>query len=124
MYIRPRIATLAPPASPYPPPPPPHTENLPPGPAPAPETAPPPPAREKRPYRVRKTAKGGFHLSIEKRASGKVVTIVHGVEGDGELLARELKKQCGVGGTYDDGAVELQGDVRGKVETLLRKWLA
>ena len=74
-------------------------------------------------YRVRKTSKGGYHLSMEKRAAGKVVTRIHNVEGDGDALARELKKHCGVGGTYTDGVVELQGDVRGKVETLLKRWL-
>lgn len=83
-----------------------------------------PPAFRSHPYRVAKTAKGGYHLSVEKRAAGKVVTLLHRVEDDGNALARELKKHCGVGGTYADGIVELQGDVREKVETLLKKWMA
>lgn len=74
-------------------------------------------------YRVGKTAKGGFHVSIEKRAAGKTVTIIHNVEGDGETLARDLKKHCGTGGTFTGSTVELQGDVREKVGTLLRKWV-
>jgi translation initiation factor 1 (eIF-1/SUI1) len=96
-------------------------QGLPPGEPPEqPDTRPTPPAR---PYRVAKTAKGGYHLSIEKRAAGKVVTIIHRVEGDGDALARELKKHCGVGGTFADTTIELQGDVRAKVEPLLKKWL-
>lgn len=76
-----------------------------------------------RPYRVKKSAKGTYHLSIERRAAGKTVTIVHNVEGDGETLARDLKKHCGTGGTFTGRAVELQGDVREKVGTVLKTWL-
>jgi translation initiation factor 1 len=82
------------------------------------------PAASDRPYTVSKTAKGGYHLSVEKRAAGKVVTLVHGVQGDGEALARALKKACGVGGTFAGEVAELQGNVRNKVETLLKELLA
>ena len=52
-------------------------------------------------------------LRVEKRARGKVVTVVSGLEPDGNdlpALASTLKTRCGSGGTLKDGAIELQGD--------------
>jgi translation initiation factor 1 len=54
---------------------------------------------------------------------GKTVTTVAGVPlRDAELkaLAGRLKKRCGVGGAVKDGVIELQGDHRDTVVTLLR----
>ena len=52
-------------------------------------------------------------LSIEKRKKGKVVTVVRGLPAEGndlpELL-RQLKSQCGAGGTIQDDCVEIQGE--------------
>ena len=36
-------------------------------------------------------------------------------------LCQELKKTCGTGGAIDDGAIELQGDLRDRVRELLMK---
>ncbi len=36
-------------------------------------------------------------------------------------LAKELKKKCGTGGSIKDGVIELQGDVRELVMTILHK---
>jgi len=64
-------------------------------------------------------------LRIEKTGrGGKTVTVVDGLPRIAPLvadLARELKRACGTGGTVRDGAVELQGDVRGRVRELLGK---
>lgn len=68
-------------------------------------------------------AKGGIRLRLDRRASGRVVTLVSGLPGrpdDVAQLARELRTACGTGGTFKDGIVELQGDQRDKVEAHLR----
>ena len=54
--------------------------------------------------RVRRESKG---------RGGKTVTVVAGVPGDDAalvLLAGELKRRCGTGGTVKEGAIEIQGD--------------
>jgi translation initiation factor 1 len=68
-------------------------------------------------------AKGGARLRLERRASGRVVTVVTQLPGDADAvarLARDLRAACGTGGTVKDGVVELQGDLREQVETYLR----
>jgi translation initiation factor 1 (eIF-1/SUI1) len=74
----------------------------------APENA--APAAITRPWVVGKTRKGGFAISIERRAKGKQVTVLRNVSGDAEALLRALKKRCGAGGVVREGAIELQGD--------------
>ena len=56
--------------------------------------------------RVRRETKG---------RGGKTVTTVSGVPLAGEklrMLASELKRRCGTGGTVKDGVIEVQGDHR------------
>jgi len=63
-------------------------------------------------------------LAIEKRPKGKLVTIVSGLDPDGNDLAdlaTRLKNACGAGGTLKDGRVELQGDHRDAAERALQK---
>jgi translation initiation factor 1 len=59
---------------------------------------------------------------------GKAVTLITGLPlGDIELaaLARELKRQCGSGGTVKGGAIEIQGEHRDAlVAELLRRGFA
>jgi translation initiation factor 1 len=53
-----------------------------------------------------------------KGRKGKGVTIVTGLQGNGEQikeLARELKTRCGAGGTVKDWTLEIQGDHRDKL---------
>lgn len=48
-----------------------------------------------------------------KQRGGKTVTVIAGVTGSGEelsVLAQQLKKYCGSGGTVKDGNIEIQGD--------------
>ncbi len=57
-----------------------------------------------------------------KRRGGKTVTVIAGVMGsEAELnvLAQQLKKLCGSGGTVKDGAIEIQGDHCDKVQARL-----
>ena len=77
-----------------------------------------PPASAKPPS----PGKGGVRLRIERRASGRTVTIVTGLPGtpaEVALLARELRTVCGAGGTARGGEVELQGDQREKAAAAL-----
>jgi translation initiation factor 1 len=65
----------------------------------------------------------GIRIRLDRRASGRVVTVVTGLPGspaESGSLARELKTACGAGGTYKNDAMELQGDHRDTVEASLR----
>ncbi len=72
-------------------------------------------------YRVARTRKGGWPVSFEKRAAGKLVTIIRNVSGDGKLLLKALRKHCATGGVWREDAIELQGDHRDKVMSFLEK---
>lgn len=63
----------------------------------------------------------GIRLRLDRRASSRLVTVVTGLPpAQGDTLARALKAACGAGGTWKDGALELQGDHRDRVEAALR----
>jgi translation initiation factor 1 len=71
-----------------------------------------------------RSGKGGIRLRLDRRASGRVVTLVSGLTGaaaDVAALARELRASCGTGGTVRDDTIELQGDHRDKVEAELAR---
>ena len=54
---------------------------------------------------------------------GKTVTVVTGFVGIGqaekELLAKQIQKVCGAGGTVKEGRIEIQGDQRDTVVLIL-----
>ncbi|PXF33226.1 translation initiation factor Sui1 [Pokkaliibacter plantistimulans] len=57
-----------------------------------------------------------------KGRNGKGVTTVDGFDLDDaalKLLAAELKKRCGTGGTLKDGVIEIQGDQRTVIQQVL-----
>lgn len=59
-----------------------------------------------------------------KGRGGKSVTVVGGLPDNAaflEELAGDLKRSCATGGTVRAGAIELAGDVRGRVRPLLAK---
>ena len=61
-------------------------------------------------------------VTVQKRAKGKVVTVVERLvlaPDDLKALGKALKNACGTGGTAKEGVVELQGDCREKVEAWL-----
>lgn len=65
---------------------------------------------------------GKVRIRLDRRASNRVVTVVTGLPGSAAeiaALARSLKLACGAGGTMKDGALELQGDHRDRVEATL-----
>ena len=69
-----------------------------------------------------RSSRGGIRLRLERRSSGRLVTLVTGLPGTSveiEALGRELRAACGTGGTARADAIELQGDHREKVESFL-----
>ncbi|WP_298867054.1 translation initiation factor [uncultured Gimesia sp.] len=62
-------------------------------------------------------------LSIEKRKKGKRVTVVRGLAQEGndlpELL-KQLKSQCGAGGSLQEDELEIQGDQLDRVRATLK----
>ena len=79
--------------------------------------------KAKAPYSIARTRKGGMPLALEKRPGGKVATIVSNVQGDADALLTLLKKKCGAGGVVREGAIEIQGDHRNRIEIILREFL-
>lgn len=64
-------------------------------------------------------------LLDRKNRKGKTVTLIRGFVGsveDLKALGRELKQQCGVGGSVRDGEILVQGDFAVRImEILTRK---
>lgn len=59
-----------------------------------------------------------------KGRKGKGVTVITGIPLEASMLnpfAKNLKKKCGTGGTVKSGIVEIQGDHRELLMTLLKK---
>ncbi|MDK2634131.1 stress response translation initiation inhibitor YciH [Pantoea stewartii subsp. indologenes] len=69
--------------------------------------------------------KGDGIVRIQRQTSGrkgKGVCLITGVDMDDvalNLLAAELKKKCGCGGSVKDGVIEIQGDKRDLLKSLL-----
>jgi translation initiation factor 1 len=65
---------------------------------------------------------GNIRLRLDRRASGRLVTVITGLPGrppEVLALAKALKAAAGAGGTVKEGALELQGDHRSLVEEAL-----
>lgn len=63
-------------------------------------------------------------LAIEKRAKGKIMTLVRGLPAVGNDLPQlltKLKNACGAGGTLRDEELEIQGDHRQRVREVLEQ---
>src|SRR5687768_5036551 len=57
-----------------------------------------------------------------KRRRGKTVTVIGGLQHDPatlEALLKKLKQQCGAGGAFKDGELEIQGDHRERIAAAL-----
>ncbi|AIR62501.1 translation initiation factor Sui1 [Cedecea neteri] len=69
--------------------------------------------------------KGDGIVRIQKQTSGrkgKGVCLISGIDADDATLASiaaELKKKCGCGGAVKDGVIEIQGDKRDLIKSLL-----
>ena len=63
------------------------------------------------------------HFSNKGRG-GKTVTIIRGFEGSQDALktlAKSLKQHCGVGGSFKDNDIIIQGNMRDKIMSYLKK---
>ena len=59
---------------------------------------------------------------ITRRGGGKLVTVIKGLNNQSinlELLGRELRKRCAVGGCVKDNTIQIQGNHRDKILTIL-----
>lgn len=59
-----------------------------------------------------------------KRKFGKLMTVVEGIDDrniDLKELVKTLKTECACGGTFKDNRVELQGDHKEKVRSMLMR---
>lgn len=67
------------------------------------------------------SAKGDGKVKIQRQTkgrNGKAVTCISGLalpDSELKLLAAQLKKKCGCGGTVKDETIEIQGDYREKI---------
>ena len=63
-----------------------------------------------------------IRIHLSRNRGGKVASVVRGLEGDNETfsnLSELLKKKCGVGGSYKDGEIIIQGDNRESIKAIL-----
>ena len=99
------------------------SEGLPPAPENQPET----PAHKTASERSTRPKNRGRVDILRQTAhrGGKTVTVVKNFVGIGlpekEMLAKQMQKSCGVGGTVKDGQIEIQGDKRQEVARILEE---
>ena len=66
-----------------------------------------------------------FELHFSKKGrSGKIVTLVKGIDLDKdtlEYISKKLKRKLSVGGSIKDGEIIIQGNNRDKIEEILLK---
>ncbi len=77
---------------------------------------------EEEDYSYRKSMKIRVWLEKKKRA-GKPVSVIQGLQEDKEslkALAKILKTQLGVGGSFSDGEIIIQGQNRDKIIEILK----
>ncbi|MCS7018418.1 MAG: translation initiation factor [Cytophagales bacterium] len=70
-------------------------------------------------------AQQNLRVIIDRKRAGKTATLIEGFVGktaDLEALGKQLKTQCGTGGSVKDGIIIIQGDWREKIcEWLLKQ---
>ena len=60
-------------------------------------------------------------VTTDRKRYGKIVTVITGFDSeiDVKKIAKALKNELACGGTYKDNVIELQGDHRKKINSLL-----
>ncbi|CZF80940.1 stress response translation initiation inhibitor YciH [Grimontia marina] len=81
--------------------------------------------KEEKQAPVREKGDGVVRIQRQtKGRKGKGVCLVTGMDLDDaelKLVAAELKKVCGCGGSVKDGVIEIQGDKRDQIKAYLEK---
>ena len=65
-----------------------------------------------------------IRLHLDRKGGGKIVSVIRGLkisEKEMNHLAKEIKKNCGVGGTVKNKEILIQGNFREKIKNLLIK---
>lgn len=68
--------------------------------------------------------KQDLRIELLRLKGNKLSTVISqfvGKEEDLNMLCKTLKQLCGVGGTVKEGEIQLQGDVRNKIEAYFQK---
>ena len=63
-------------------------------------------------------------LHLDRKGGGKVVSVVRGLQETIDVLmviAKELKRGCGVGGSVKNGEILIQGNKREKIQQKKKK---
>lgn len=64
-------------------------------------------------------------IRVEKKGrGGKAVSVIFNLPHNPDYftkLTKKIKNQCGTGGTFKDGQIEIQGDQRDKIKSFLEK---
>ena len=63
-------------------------------------------------------------LYLDRKGGGKIVTVIKGLVHEDEIminLTKELKKRCGVGGSFKENKILIQGNKRDLVKEILSK---
>ena len=71
-----------------------------------------------------KPSKQKVRLHLDRRGGGKIVTIIKGLVHEDEImvnLTKELKKRCGVGGSFKENKILIQGNKRDIIKEILSK---
>ena len=61
-------------------------------------------------------------LHLDRKGGGKIISLVKGLQETDDtlkLLAKSLKKACGVGGSVKNGEILIQGNHREKIQSIL-----
>ena len=65
-----------------------------------------------------------IRLHLDRRGGGKIVTVIKGLVHENEVfvaLTKELKKRCGVGGSFKENKILIQGNKREIIKEILLK---
>ena len=71
-----------------------------------------------------KPSQQNVRLHLDRRGGGKIVTVIKGLVHEDEImvnLTKELKKRCGVGGSFKENKIFIQGNKRDLVKEILLK---
>ena len=69
-------------------------------------------------------SKQKVRLHLDRKSGGKIVTVIKGMIDEDKVLVdltKELKKRCGVGGSFKENKILIQGNKREIIKEILLK---